>query len=467
MVTGVTHASGSVRPGDLYAALPGARRHGAEFVAEAAAAGAVAVLTDDAGGVAADQAGLPALVVADPRRALGGVAAEVYGDPTRRLTVLGITGTAGKTSTAYLVDSGLRAAGVLPGLIGTVETRLGDDRVDSERTTPEAPDLQALFAVAAERGIDTLTMEVSSHALALGRVEGTRFAVGGFTNLGMDHLDFHADMAEYFSAKAMLFDGRCAREVVNSDDPAGRKLVTPRTVTVSANGDPAATWRASEIRDGGYRQSFQVSGPDGFTELASVAMPGVHNVGNALLALAMLVSVGVAPRTALDGIAACRGVPGRMELVDAPGPVRGVVDYAHKPDAVAAVLVALRAITDGRLVCVIGAGGDRDRGKRPMMGQAASNHADLLVVTDDNPRDEDPAAVRAEVLGGARGPATVIEVAGRRAGIDEAVRQAAPGDTVAVLGKGHEQGQEVAGEVHPFDDRIELAASLTERFGAR
>ncbi len=466
-ITGVTHASGSVQAGDLYAALPGARRHGAEFVAAAASVGAVAVLTDPAGESAAVAAGLPALVVADPRRALGRVAAEVYGDPTRRLTVLGITGTAGKTSTAYLVDSGLRAAGVRSGLIGTVETRLGDEPVHSERTTPEAPDLQALFAVALERGVSAVTMEVSSHALALWRVEGTRFAVGGFTNLGVDHLDFHADMGDYFNAKAMLFDGRCSHEVVNLDDPAGRKLVKPDTVTVSAAGDPAATWRAEKITPAGFGQSFRVIGPEGLRLAGSVAVPGAHNVGNALLALASLAVIDIDPTVAIGGIAACRGVPGRMELVDAPGPVRGVVDYAHKPDAVAAVLAALRPVTTGRLICVIGAGGDRDRGKRPLMGAAGARGADLLLVTDDNPRDEDPAAVRAEVRAGAEDHATVVEVPGRREAIDEAVRRAGPGDTIAVLGKGHEQGQEVAGEVLPFDDRVVLAASLTERFATR
>lgn len=465
-LTGVTHASGSVQAGDLYAALPGARRHGAEFVPQAARAGAVAVLTDPAGQPAALQAGLPALVVSDPRQALGRVAAQVYGDPTSRLTVLGITGTAGKTSTAYLMDSGFRAADLRSGLIGTVETRLGDEPIHSERTTPEAPDLQALFAVALERGVSVVVMEVSSHALALNRVEGTRFAVGAFTNLGVDHLDFHSDLADYFTAKAMLFDGRCAHEVVNQDDPAGRKLVKPDTITVSAAGDLAATWHAERIAAAGFGQTFQAVGPGGRRVAGSVVMPGVHNVGNALLALASLVAIGVDPELALRGIGKCRGVPGRMELVDAAGPVRGVVDYAHKPDAVSAVLAALRPVTKGRLICVIGAGGDRDRGKRPLMGAAAARGADLLLVTDDNPRYEDPAVVRAQVLSGVAG-AAAVEVPGRRAAIDEAVRQAEPGDTIAVLGKGHEQGQEVAGEVLPFDDRVELAASLTERFGPR
>ena len=243
-VTGVTHASGEVRPGDLYAALPGARRHGAEFVAGAAAAGAVAVLTDPAGAAAAAEAGLPALVVADPRAVLGDVASRVYGDPTADLTVIGLTGTAGKTSTAYLIESGLVADGRVTGLVGTVETRLGDLTLDSERTTPEATDLHAMLAFARERGVRAVVMEVSSHALAMGRVGGVRFAVGGWTNFGLDHLDFHADAKDYFAAKARLFDGRCGTEILNLDDEALRPLIKPATVTYSAAGDPAATWRA-------------------------------------------------------------------------------------------------------------------------------------------------------------------------------------------------------------------------------
>jgi len=462
-VTGVTHASGEVRPGDLYAALPGARRHGAEFIGDAQGRGAVAVLTDERG---AHDAPLPAIVVPDPRDVLGTVASRVYGEPTARLTVLGVTGTAGKTSTAYLIESGLRAAGRSTGLIGTVETRLGDLVVDSARTTPEATDLHATLAAALERGVDSVAMEVSSHALALGRVGGVRFAVGGFTNFGVDHLDFHANVEDYFAAKARLFDGRCGTEVVNVDDPAGRRLVHDRTVTYSADGDPAAHWRAVDVAGGGYAQRFTALGPHGVHVDASVALPGRHNVANALLAIACLVAVGVDPAVAAAGVADCAGVPGRLERVSAPGPVLGVVDYAHKPDAVIAVLAALREVTRHRLVCVIGAGGDRDRAKRPLMGAAAARGADLVIVTDDNPRTEDPAAVRAEVLRGALDVREhgIIEVAGRRAAIDAAVREAGPGDVVALLGKGHERGQEVAGVTYPFDDRVELAAALAARW---
>jgi UDP-N-acetylmuramoyl-L-alanyl-D-glutamate--2,6-diaminopimelate ligase len=464
----VTLASDTVRPGDLFAALPGSRAHGARFIGTAAAAGAVAVLTDPAGAPFAAEAGLPALVVDDPRAVVGDVAALVYGDPTATLAVLGITGTAGKTSTAYLIESGLRAAGQVTALIGTVETRIGDEVLDSARTTPEASDLQALFAVALERGVTAVAMEVSSHALALGRVGGTRFAVGGYTNFGTDHLDFHPGVEEYFAAKALLFDGRCRYEVLNLDDPALKPLLRPTTITYSADGDPTATWRAGDVRADGYGQRFRAYGPDGVAVDAAVALPGRHNVANALLALASLVAVGVEPSVAIAGIAACPGVPGRLERVPAPGPVIGVVDYAHKPDAIVAALAALRGATDGRLICVIGAGGDRDRAKRSIMGAAAAEGADLVIVTDDNPRTEDPAAIRAGVLAGARTAARgaeIIEVAGRRAAIASAVDRARPGDLVALLGKGHERGQEIGGEVFPFDDRVELAAALRTRFG--
>lgn len=469
-VTGVTHASNEVLPGDLYAALPGARRHGAEFIAGAAEAGAIAVLTDPAGRDAAVAAGLPVLVVDDPREVLGVAASRIYGDPTDRLTVIGLTGTAGKTSTAYLVESGLQAAGLITGLIGTVETRLGDLVVQSVRTTPEATDLHAILAAALERGVTAVVMEVSSHALAMGRVGGVRFAVGGYTNFGLDHLDFHADADDYFAAKAKLFDGRCRVEVLNADETALEPLRRPGTVTYSAAGDRAATWSAGDIAGDAFGQRFTAHGPVGAVR-AGVALPGRHNVANALLALASLVAVGIDPQVAADGIAACKGVPGRLERVDSPGEVFGVVDYAHKPDAIVAALAALRELATargGRLLCVIGAGGDRDRGKRPLMGAAAARGSDLVVVTDDNPRTEDPAGIRTAVRQGAEGagaPAKIIEVAGRRAAIDEAVRLAGPGDVVAVLGKGHERGQEVDGQVLPFDDRIELTAALAARQG--
>ncbi|WP_232234681.1 UDP-N-acetylmuramoyl-L-alanyl-D-glutamate--2,6-diaminopimelate ligase [Actinoplanes sp. N902-109] len=464
-VTGITHASSEVRPGDLYAALPGARRHGAEFAAAAAQAGAVAVLTDAAGRELAAGSGLPVLIVPEPREVLGVVASAIYGNPSERLTVIGLTGTAGKTTTAYLVESGLRAAGLTTGLIGTVETRIGDLVVESARTTPEATDLHAILAAALERGVTAVVMEVSSHALVMGRVGGVRFTVGGYTNFGQDHLDFHADVDDYFAAKARLFDGRCRFEVLNADEPALKPLFKPATISYSANGDPSATWSAAAITTSGEGQTFEAHRHHEVVR-AGVSLPGRHNVANALLALAGLTAAGIDPQVAADGIAACQGVPGRLERVPSPGQVLGVVDYAHKPDAIVAALTALRELATargGQLVCVIGAGGDRDTGKRPLMGAAAARGADVVVVTDDNPRTEDPAAVRAAVRRGAEeagAAAKIIEVAGRRAAIEEAVRLAGPGDVVALLGKGHERGQEVNGEMLPFDDRIELAAAL-------
>jgi UDP-N-acetylmuramoyl-L-alanyl-D-glutamate--2,6-diaminopimelate ligase len=457
-----THDSSAVRPGDLLAALPGARTHGARFAAAAAANGAVALFTDPAGAELAAGTGLPMLVADSPRSRLGALSAAVYGDPTAGMPVLGVTGTNGKTTTAYLMEAGLRAAGRTTGLVGTVETRVAGESVPSTRTTPEATDLQATFALMAERGVTAAVMEVSSHALALGRVDGTRFAVGAYTNLSQDHLDFHGGMEEYFAAKALLFDGRCEHEVVMVDDPYGRRLARRGTVTVSAAGDPDAAWRAVDIRTGATGStSFRVLGP-GVDLRAGVRMPGSFNVANGLLAVATLATLGVSPVDAVRGIATL-DVPGRMEKVNLGQGYVAVVDYAHTPDAVERLLAALRPTTTGRLILVLGAGGDRDREKRPLMGAAGAAGSDLLIVTDDNPRSEDPAEIRSAVLAGALGATPrgeVVEIADRRAAVVEAVRRARPGDAVVVAGKGHEQGQEIGGVVHPFDDRAVLRDAL-------
>ena len=463
-VTGVALDSRGVRPGDLYAALPGARVHGADFTADAAAAGAVAVLTDPAGQARAAASGLPVLVAATPRAVLGRVAASVYGDPTAGLLVLGVTGTNGKTTTCYLLEHALRHAGRTTGLVGTVETRIAGQAVPSVRTTPEAPDLQAAFAAMVERGVTAVAMEVSSHALAQDRVDGTRFTAGAFTNLSQDHLDYHAGMAGYFAAKALLFDGRCEHEVVNVDDPYGQRLVRPGTVTVSAAGDPAADWRAGGLVADSDGQRLRMLGPGGLDLPAAIRLPGAFNAANALLAVATLAAVGVDPSDAVKGIAETV-VPGRLEPVEAGQPYAALVDYAHTPEAVERLLAAVRPGTAGRVIVVLGCGGDRDRAKRPLMGAAAARGSDLLVVTDDNPRSEDPATIRSAMLAGAlavppgeRGE--VVEVPDRREAVAAAVAAARPGDAVVVAGKGHEQGQEIAGAVHPFDDRAVLRAAL-------
>jgi UDP-N-acetylmuramoyl-L-alanyl-D-glutamate--2,6-diaminopimelate ligase len=465
VVTGVTLDSRAVEPGDLYAALPGALVHGADFVAQAVAAGAAAVLTDPGGAERAAATGLPLLVAPQPRALLGEVAAVVHGDPSRDLLLLGVTGTNGKTTTAYLLEAGLRAAGHRTGLLGTVETRVGAEVVPSVRTTPEAPDLQALFARMREEEVTAAALEVSSHALALGRVDATRFTVSGFTNLSQDHLDFHADMEEYYAAKASLFTPeRTAAGVVCVDDAAGQRLAgsAPVPVTTCSTVGVAADWQASDVAAGPRGSTFRLHGPGGVDLPASVGLPGAFNVANALVAVVCLVTAGVPVDVATRGVAELEGVPGRMERVEAGQAALAVVDYAHTPDAVRTLLSTLREVTVGRLVVVLGCGGDRDRGKRPLMGAAAAAGADLAVLTSDNPRSEDPAAILHAMADGARGVpgAEVVVEVDRRAAVARAVRGLGEGDTVVVAGKGHEQGQEIGGTVTPFDDRLVLAEAL-------
>jgi UDP-N-acetylmuramoyl-L-alanyl-D-glutamate--2,6-diaminopimelate ligase len=474
-VTGITHASGSVVPGDLYAALPGFRTHGAEHVAAAAAAGAVAILTDAAGEDRARSTGLPVVVTHDPRAVLGAVASFVYGDPSRDLTVVGITGTNGKTTTSYLVDAGFRADERVTGVIGTVGTRIGDEVVPTARTTPEATDVHALLAVMLERGVTVVTMEVSSHALRLGRVDGVHFDVVAFTNLSPDHLDFHTDMDDYFDAKASLFDsGRANSAVVCVDDAWGSRMAAHAVahglpVTSYAITHTDADWTAdgAVTVPGGTVMRGHGAVDGGFVDVPlEVRLPGTFNASNALGALAILVRAGVDADVAADGIAACAGVPGRMERVPDPDLARSLlafVDYAHTPDAVTRAIAAAREGARGRVVVVLGAGGDRDPHKRPDMGEAAARGADVVVVTDDNPRSEDPALIRAAVVDGVHRVegSEAVSDGDRRRAIRHAVAVCAPGDVVLVLGKGHEQGQETAGVVTPFDDRVVLAEALT------
>ncbi|WP_443076823.1 UDP-N-acetylmuramoyl-L-alanyl-D-glutamate--2,6-diaminopimelate ligase [Streptomyces sp. TRM 70361] len=478
-VTGITHDSRAVRPGDVYIARPGARFHGADFAASAARLGAVAVLTDPTGTERAAATGLPVLTVQDPREVMGALAVAIYGDPGRDLLQIGITGTSGKTTTAYLVEGGLRAAakeGEPTGLIGTVESRIGDERIKSERTTPEATELQALFAVMRERGVRSVAMEVSSHALVLGRVDGCVFDIAVFNNLSPEHLDFHSDMEDYFRAKAQLFTAARSRAgVVNIDDEYGQRLAAgvsevPVT-TFSAEGHPDADWRARDVEIGPLGSTFTVVGPRGETVRAAAPLPGPFNVSNALAAITALVAAGIDLETAAEGVAAVPGVPGRLERVDAGQPYLAVVDYAHKPDAVESVLRALRKVTGGRVHAVLGCGGDRDPHKRPAMGAALARLADTAVLTSDNPRSEDPLAILAAMLAGAaevpvheRG--TVLVEEERAAAIAAAVARAEPGDTVLVAGKGHEQGQDIAGVIRPFDDREVLRAAVERRLAA-
>lgn len=469
VVTGVTHDSRSVQPGDLYAALPGFVTHGAEFVGAAAAAGAVAVLTDPSGHDRCAASGLPVLVVDDPRARLGEVAAWAYGRPGDRLLLIGVTGTNGKTTTSYLVEAGLRAAGHRTGLIGTTGTRIGDDSVATVRTTPESTDVHALLGVMCERGVGAVAMEVSSHALVLGRVDGLVFDVAVFTNLSRDHLDFHRDMDDYFAAKASLFTAdRSRRAVIGVDDEWGCRLAEATSLPHSTFGLlAAADWHPLDVVEhDNAAQTVHLAGPDGEHGVIDLRLPGAFNVANAVAAFATLRAVGVSGDDAARGIASVE-VPGRMEPVDRGQGFAAVVDYAHTPDAVERALRVARGFSRGRVIAVLGCGGDRDRDKRRPMGEVAARLADVLIVTDDNPRSEDPAAIRATILDGARGGAAdsgadVVEIGDRRDALRAAVSAAARGDVVLVLGKGHEQGQEVGGVVHPFDDRLVLAEALEE-----
>lgn len=468
-VSGISLSTARIRPGDVYAALPGMRAHGADFAGQALAAGAVAVLTDRAG-LDRLPPGSPTVVVPDPRRVLGRLAARIYGDPATDLRVIGVTGTQGKTTTTRILEQGLTASGATSAAIGTVGTRIAGEDVKTELTTPEAPDLHGLFAVMRERGVDTCAMEVSSHALVLGRVDGVVFDVATFLNLGRDHLDFHADLDDYFAAKASLFTPERARMgLTNVDDEFGRRLLDVATIpmsTFSSRGRDA-DWRAVDVALTANGADFTVLGP-GVEVAASIHIPGEFNVSNTLAAIASAALAGLDPGAVADGITRVRGVPGRLEPVWQGQDYTVVVDYAHKPDALEAVLATLRPLTEGQVIVVIGAGGDRDTTKRPVMGEIAARMADVVIVTDDNPRSEDPSSIRAAVMEGTRGAhAEVRELGDRRLAIREAVGRAEPGDVVLIAGKGHESGQEVDGVVHPFDDRVVAAEEITGRGGVR
>ncbi|MEO7078082.1 UDP-N-acetylmuramoyl-L-alanyl-D-glutamate--2,6-diaminopimelate ligase [Rhodococcus sp. BP22] len=479
-VTGIDLRAQGIERGDLFAALPGSSVHGATFVEDALERGAVAILTDSEGMDIVrgkyPQLPVPVLLHESPRMILGTVSALVYGNPSENMTVIGITGTSGKTTTAYLLEAALVAAGRVTGLIGTIETKIAGSRVPSALTTPEAPQLHALFAVMLERGIDTVVMEVSSHALALGRVDGTVFSVGAFTNLSQDHLDFHDSLEDYFQAKSRLFTAesrvRSRSAVVCIDDDWGKRMAdiaraagtSVLTASVAAHSDwTIADWS----KEANGTQTFSIVEPGGASYPAEIRLPGRYNVANAVLAAAACSAAGVDVRRAIRGMSEV-DVPGRVQRIVRGQDFLAVVDYAHKPAAVEAVIETLREQTSGRIAVVLGAGGDRDKAKRPLMGAAGARGADLLVITDDNPRSEDPSAIRDAMYEGAlavdpQARGEVRNVAGRESAIIEAVKWASAGDVVLVAGKGHETGQDIAGVKYPFDDRVVLAAAIDSR----
>jgi UDP-N-acetylmuramoyl-L-alanyl-D-glutamate--2,6-diaminopimelate ligase len=453
-ISGLAYSSQSVTPGALFFCVPGFRSDGHDFAPDAVARGAAALVTERRLDL-----GVPEIVVDDVRAAMGPAAARFYGDPTAELDVVGITGTNGKTTTAYLVRHLLEAAGRQTGLLGTVKRVVGGIEEDVERTTPEAIDLQETFRRMRDGGDRAVAMEVSSHALELGRVAGIRFACRVFTNLTQDHLDFHETMEAYFAAKRRLFE-EPGPAVVNVDDEYGRRIAAGvDAVTFGIEND--ADYRARDIDFDVNGSRFTLETPDGELRIES-PLAGLFNVQNLLGAIAAVRSLGV-EEVSLEGFGR---VPGRFEAVDEGQDFGVLVDYAHTPDSLENVLRAARELARGKLHVVFGAGGDRDRGKRPLMGDAARRLADRVLVTSDNPRSEDPEAIMDEVMEGA-GPDAEREVDRRRA-IARVIEEAEPGDVVVIAGKGHEQGQEFEnGRKEPFDDVTVAREALRARPGVR
>ena len=462
VIRDVSYDSRETGPGHLFFCVPGTTADGHDFAAAAVEAGASALCVERPLPLP-----VPQILASDVRRAMGRIAGSFFGSPADQLLVIGVTGTNGKTTTAFLVDSILRAEGRTTGLIGTIETRVGDRVRPGVRTTPESLDLQRLFAEMRAEGVDSVVMEVTSHALVLHRVEGVRFQAAGFTNLSQDHLDFHADMENYFEAKASLFDpSRSERGAVNTDDPYGRRLIATAGVPcVSFGTTEDAEIRATDVSFSPTGTTFNIATSKGDVRVRT-SLIGAFNVSNCLAAAGMALQAGVGLDAIEAGLRSLSAVPGRFESIDSGQPFSVVVDYAHTPDSLDNVLRAARALTrDTRVICVFGCGGDRDRGKRPLMGAVAAELADVVVVTSDNPRSEDPHAIIDQILEGVlahapEGP-DVVE-ADRTVAIKAALERAETGDVVVIAGKGHETGQQFADHTIPFDDRDVARAALAE-----
>jgi UDP-N-acetylmuramoyl-L-alanyl-D-glutamate--2,6-diaminopimelate ligase len=451
-VSDVVVRSSDARPGALFACIPGTNTDGHAFAGDAVERGAAALLVERW-----IDAPVPQLRVPSVRVAIGPVAADVFGRPADRMTVVGVTGTNGKTTTTYLLESVFRAAGRRPGVIGTTGVRIDGEVTPFPRTTPEAPDLHRLLARMQGAGVDAVAMEVSSHGLDQHRVDGVRYACAVFTNLSQDHLDYHPTMEAYLAAKARLFTpGMSSAGVVNVDSPEGRSIAAPGLPTLTYAVDAEADVRARGIVTTADGIRFTVDG-----SLVESRLRGRFNVENCLAAFTAARVLGIDDAVAVRGIASLRGVPGRLETVDQGQDFLVMIDYAHTPDGIRNVLRAARPLARGRVIIVFGCGGDRDRDKRPLMGAAATSMADLSIVTSDNPRSEDPQAIIAAIEPGARAGGNPYEVEpDRRAAIARAVELAAPGDVIVIAGKGHETAQEFSDRAIPFDDRLVAADAL-------
>jgi len=449
-----------VEPGALFFCIRGLDSDGHDYAPAAVEAGAVALVCERPLGL-----GVPEVLVPDSRAAMAPAAAAFNDFPTTELKVAGITGTNGKTTTAFLLHDILEYAGIHSGLMGTVKQLVGGEEESVERTTPEAIDLQAAFRRMEQAGDEACVMEVSSHAMVMHRADAIEFDVAVFTNLTQDHLDFHEGMEEYFAAKRLLFASGPGASVVNVDDPYGQRLATEfDVITYSAEGN-AADYTASEVQFDASAANFLVESEHGDL-IVRTALPGRFNVANALAALAAAVALGVDPEDAVAALAGAARVPGRFEPIDEGQDFAVLVDYAHTPDSVENALRAARDLGEGRLIAIVGAGGDRDRAKRPLMGAAASQLADVAIITSDNPRSEDPALIIEDVLAGIEDRGSVEVEPDRSVAIKLAVDMAEPGDTIVIAGKGHEQGQEFeGGRKIPFDDREVAREHLRDRAG--
>ena len=464
VITGLAQSSNSVEQGDLFIALPGEKVHGVEFVKDAIARGAVAVLTDPESALKVQ--GVPVIISANPRRAAGVISAWFYSEPMRDLYSVGVTGTNGKTTVTTLLHQIMSAAGRESGLIGTVETRIGSEILTSKRTTPESSDLQALSAVMRERHMRNLVMEVSSHAITLERIRGSHFAVVAFTNLSQDHLDFHKTMEDYFAAKARLFTFEFADlAVINIDDAYGIKLAAQTELPVMSVSryDQSATWHFVSITQDYMGAHVAIRGSGGILIEGKVQLHGGYNYDNLLMAVAIATESGIDPIDIAAILPHLSGAVGRLESVRLGQNFTALVDYAHSPDAVSRVLETAHEITDGRVIAVLGCGGDRDSSKRPLMGKALLDGADIAIFTSDNPRSEEPEKILVQMTLGLdiQEPSAIIQ--DRAVAIKAAVNHAQEGDLVVILGKGHEKGQEIEGVIHPFDDRVELARAIEDK----
>lgn len=465
-VTDIVYDSRQVRPGALFVCWKGAKSDGHAFAPEAVAKGARALLCERP---ITELPNVPQLVVPNVRKVLGELASAFHGHPSQSLTLIGVTGTNGKTTSTFLLHAIFQQAYGAAGLIGTLGSQIGDRFVQGERTTPEAPDIQRLLAEMVEAGCSTCTMEVSSHGVDLHRIDGSRFAYGLFTNLTQDHLDYHATFEAYRDAKARFFARLVEGAVVNGDDPHAHYFTQAASAPVVLYGidNKQAEYRASNIRLEASGATYTAHTASGSIEI-HLALTGLFNVYNSLGVLATAHRLGVTLEQIAAGLAEVQ-VPGRFERVASGYPISVIVDYAHTPDGLDNVLRAARALDARRLIVVFGAGGDRDRTKRPLMGSIAARLADIVIVTSDNPRTEDPAAICAEIEVGlreVRGPKEGWQrIVDRRTAIQEAVAIAQPGDLVLIAGKGHETYQEIQGVRSHFDDREEARAALEERFG--